>query len=496
MSTALLYLIEKILPAKIKPLVINKLRATLSIFADTSQHRRSERTALVAFAIRVVSAAMAFVIQIILARAMGEFEYGIYIFVWVFVVMAGNLSCLGFHSSVIKLIGQYQEANDLNHIRGLTSGSRIFAMVIATCVAFVGISFIYFFADLVPSYYLVPVMLGATALPMIALGDMLDGTSRAHSWPFIALSPTYIMRPCLIVVLFLAAFQLGFNTNAETALICAIIAAYLTSLTQFLIVTQKLRRQYKEGNRTWDMSHWVKAALPVFMIESLNFLMTNADVLIVGFVLPPDQVAIYFAAAKTMALVHFVYFAVKASAGPNFAEIAAKGDKKELEAAAQKSAKWCFWPTLFVGGSVLALGPFLLSLFGSTFSQGYPVMAILFIGIILKALIGPGEVLLVMVNKQRICALIYAIAFSFNVVLNIILIPEYGINGAAFATALAMVLEAILLLAIIKRRVKIFMFALLPQAPRDTAEIEQSNTNDRARESREQDVLNNTKGLS
>lgn len=503
MTTAFFYWIEKILPAKIRPLVIDKIKAIFSILADDdgSQDKRSERTALVAFAVRVMSAALAFIIQVILARVMGQFEYGIYVFVWVFVVMAGNLSCLGFHSSVIKLIGQYQEADDLNHIRGLASGARIFAILVATCVALSGVAFIYFFADLVPTYYLVPIMLGAFALPMIALGDMLDGTSRAHNWPFIALSPTYLMRPLLILLLFISAFVMDFETSAQTALICAIMAAYITSLTQFVIVTRKLNHTYKKGNRSWDMSAWVKAALPIFVIESLNFLMTNADVLIVGFALPPDQVAIYYAAAKVMALVHFVYFAVKASAGPKFSELAAKGNITGLEAAAQQSAKWCFWPTLLLGSIVVLMGPFLLSLFGSGFSEGHTVMVILLIGILLKSLLGPGEVLLVMVNQHRVCAFIYAIAFSTNLILNMILIPHYGINGAAMATSLAIVFETILLYGTIRSRIGITMFAFCRPNPQSalnasTSKTIESQTKKSADNVHERSILKKIKGAS
>jgi O-antigen/teichoic acid export membrane protein len=59
-------------------------------------------------------------------------------------------------------------------------------------------------------------------------------------------------------------------------------------------------------------------AFPIFLIEGFYFMLTNADVIIVGLYLPPEKVAVYFAAAKTMALVHFVYFAVKAAAAQRF----------------------------------------------------------------------------------------------------------------------------------------------------------------------------------
>lgn len=460
----LLSIIEKILPAKISAAAIAKIGGLVDILANKSPDKTAERTALIAFAIRLFSAALAFLSQILLARAMGEFDYGIYVFVWVFVVIAGNLSCFGFHTSIIKFIPKYQDMNDIGRIRALTMGARIFSMTMATMVALFGFIFIYLFADLVPNYYLVPILLGLIALPMIALGDTLDGTSRAHSWPIIALSPTYIIRPILILILFLGAFLLGYAPDAKIALVCAISATYLTTLGQFLIVTLKLSAQYdgtdQNAPRTWNMGLWIKAALPIFVIESLVYLLTNADVLIVGLMLPPDQVAIYFAAAKTMALVHFVYFAVKASAGPRFSELAAANHLNALDTAAKQTATWTFVPTFVIGGTVLALGYPILLLFGSAFTNGYPVMAILFVGILIKSLVGPGEVLLMMVNQQRICAGIYGLCFSCNLMLNFMLIPKFGIFGAAMATAGAMIIEALLLIIVIKIKVGITMFAL------------------------------------
>ena len=60
-------------------------------------------------------------------------------------------------------------------------------------------------------------------------------------------------------------------------------------------------------------------SLPIFLIESFFFLLTNADVLMVGFYMQPDDVAVYFATVKTLALVHFVYFAVKAGVAQRYA---------------------------------------------------------------------------------------------------------------------------------------------------------------------------------
>jgi len=119
---------------------------------------------------------------------------------------------------------------------------------------------------------------------------------------------------------------------------------------------------------------------------------------------------------------------------------------------------WTFWPSLLVGGVVIAAGPFLLSLFGPSFQAGHLIMVILFAGIITKAMIGPGEVLLTMAGKLKICATIYAVALTANLGLNVLLIPLWGLHGAAAATAGAMMIEAGLLHLIIRRQLGIVMF--------------------------------------
>lgn len=452
--------LEKLLPEKLGNLILPKVLMLLAILANKDGDKNAERTALVAFSIRIISAALAFVSQIILARLMGEFEYGIFVFVWVFIILAGNLSCLGFHTVVIRFVPEYNAHNDPNHIRGLTITARIFALVLATIIGAIGIAVVVFFADKIPNYYLVPAVLGICALPMIALGDVLDGTSRANSWPIIAMSPTFIIRPALIIVFVLGALLYGMQPTAKIALLAAILASYMTTIGQFIVVTKKLRARYAPGERHWELKKWITVALPIFIIEGFYYLLTNADVIIVGFYLEPEKVAVYFAAAKTMALVHFIYFAVKAGAAPKFSSMVAENKMAELNNFAKQTARWTLIPTLLIGGIVLLLGRFLLSMFGESFIDGHTVMIILFFGILAKSFIGPGEILLTMAGKQKICMIVYAGALAANLTLNIMLIPMFGIQGAAIATAGAMTIEAILLFFVIKSQLGITMFAL------------------------------------
>lgn len=443
-----------------------RLQSVLTAENDTA---RAQRMALTAFAIRVLSAGIAFLSQIIQARLMGEFEYGIFAFVWVLVVVFGNLSCLGMHTAVIRFLPQHRSDDDHGLVRGLAWTVRVFAMVSASILAVIGFTILHVAGESIAEYWLIPLFLALFALPMIALGDVLDGTARAHGWTVTALSPTYIIRPVLILAFMLGAIWIGEPRTAVTAMTAALAATYTTTLFQFIRISWRLRRTYGRGALRFSMLPWMKFSLPIFLIDGIGFLLTNSDVVVVGLYMPPDQVGVYYAAAKTIALVQFVYFAVKAAAAPRFSAIMAARDDDALAGFAGQAARWAFWPALAVGLCVLALGEFLLSLFGSAFTAGYVLMVILFAGILAKASIGPGEILLSMAGKQKLCVAVYAITLVVSISLNVSLIPHFGLIGAASATAGAMVVEAVLLHIAVRRVLGIVLFAFAD--PRSTHKI-------------------------
>ena len=189
----------KVLPPRFVARLAPVFERLSTIATATDETSAAQRMAMIAFAIRIFSAAIAFVSQIILARMMGEYEYGVFVFVWVIAIILGNLSCLGFHTAVIRFLPQYRTAGADEAIIGLAATARIFAMLSATLIAATGIAAIYFLGDRIDAHYVQPLFIGAFVLPMIALGDVLDGTARANGWPVHALSPTYIIRPLLIL---------------------------------------------------------------------------------------------------------------------------------------------------------------------------------------------------------------------------------------------------------------------------------------------------------
>lgn len=449
---------DRMLPAKAAALLRPLFSRVDQLLSPADEAAVAKRMSLIAFGIRIISAVIALVSQVLLARWMGSFEYGIFVLVWVSMIIAGNLSCLGFHTSIIRYIPEYLEKKLFAELRGIILASRLFSLAVSTAIALAGLAFIRFNAGSIEPFYVVPFYLGMFCLPMIALSDVLQGMSRAHSWPFSALAPIYLVRPILILLLMVMAIGTGYDASAETAVTCALVATYATTIGQLVFVTNAVDRRIPSGPRKVLFNQWLAVSLPIFLVEGFFFLLTNADVLMVGFFMTPHDVAIYFATVKILALVHFVYFAVKAGVAQRYAQFAHSGDDEKLAAFARQTVAWTFWPSLLMAAFVLLFGQFLLQLFGSDFTAGYPLLFVLLAGIAARASVGPAESVLTMSGNQNACAKVYAATLAVNLILNFILIPILGLWGAAIATGLAMLFEATTLSITVWRKLGFVMF--------------------------------------
>jgi O-antigen/teichoic acid export membrane protein len=431
-----------------------------AILADKSDNRLAQLFAGKVFLIRIASAMLALVSQVLLARWMGSFQFGIYIYVWTWVLMIGSVSDVGLSSAARRFIPEYAELKTPDLLRGFLTGSRWLAVAIAGAIGAACAGLVTLLSPFIDHYTLVPLYLACLTVPIYALGQAQAGIAQSYNWPNLALVPFYIWRQGIITVAMGAAYLFGAPTDAITGIAIAVGTTWAVTLGQLFALDRRLKKTVPTGPKRYEPRIWLATSLPILMVEFFYLLLTYVDILTLERFRSPEDVAVYYAGARILALVAFIYFAISGATTHKFTQYHVAGDKERLASFFAETVKWTFWPSLAACAVILALGKPLLSLFGENFERGYAVMFILAVGMLARAAVGPAERLLNMLGERKQCALIYAGAFAINLVLCVLLIPHLGIEGAAVATSTALVVESIALYLVAKRRLGFHVFIM------------------------------------
>ena len=411
-----------------------------------------QRLAGTVFLIRVAAAVLAYASNVLFARWMGSFEFGIFVYVWTWVLLIGQALDLGLATAAQRFIPEYRERGMLDLLRGYIAYSRWLAVGVAIVIAALCGGLVHLLTPHLDHYTIIPLYIACIALPAYALANVQDGISRSYDWVGLGIVPTYIVRQVLLTVLMGAAWLGGLPLDAVTAMVLSAAAIWLPALGQMLVLNRRLRRRIEPGPKAHNVRLWIATALPILMAESFYLLLTHADLLVLQQFRSPEDVAVYYAAAKTLALVAFIHFSIAATTAHRVAAYHAAGDRDGLAAFMRKAINLTFWPSLVATLAILALGKPILALFGAQFTAGYHLMFILAVGLLARAAVGPMERFLNVIGEQRMCALVYAGAFAVNIALCILLIPPFGAAGAAIAISTALVVETIALVMLLKRR--------------------------------------------
>ncbi len=421
----------------------------------------TRRLAATVFAIRVLGAALAYLTQVLLARWLGESDYGVYAYVWTWLITLGSILDLGMAVSAQKFIPLYRR-DDAALLRGFLRGSRWLAFAVA-CVAAASLACVTFvISPLIDPRFVAPFYLGCLALPAFVMANMQDGIARSHDWMKLAQIPQFVARHALTIGFAAGLIALGAQLNVTAAMACSVIAIWLVMFVQLLLLRRRLAATVDGGPAAYDMRVWLSTAFPILLVEGFYLLLANTDIVVLQIYRTTAEVGVYFAVIKTFALVSFVHYALATTAAHRFSEFHATGDNERLARYLESVVKWTFWPSLATVIVLLVAGKPLLSLFGPRFADGFVIMPVFAIGILARAALGPVERLLNMLGEQRLCAAIYALAFAINLAGCLLTVPRYGGAGAAASTSLALVIESILLFWVTRRKLGFHAFALTP----------------------------------
>lgn len=400
---------------------------------------------------KVVGVTLALLSSVLVARVYGAEMMGILAIVQAFMVMASIFAILGTNVSILRLIPEHLAKYSV------TSAFRVYRktqyLVALTSVLVGGLLFCG--ADLIAEKIFskpnLSLYIALTALCVIfrALMDLnteaVRGLRLIRTFAFMQIVPHAAM---LVVLLAMMMISRQMNDPVYSQL-----AAWgITALIGALIMDRAFRRRTQSNDivQPMPLRRLLALSMPMLMTASMNFIIAQMGVLILGMYRPASEVGYYAAAVKLATLTTFMLQAINSMAAPKFSELFHTGRLDELFYVAKKSTKLIFWTTAPLLLFLVILGPFVLSLFGEGFTVAYLPMLILVAGQFINSVSGSTGYFMNMTGHQREFRNIITTASILNLVLNFILIPRFGLFGAAWVGTISIAIWNIWTLIYIK----------------------------------------------
>lgn len=410
--------------------------------------------------IKVIHALLTFLIAVLLARILDPAGYGAYSFVLALLTVLAIPAQFGLPNLVIRETAKAQSEEAWGLMKGVWRWANTIALSLSLSIGLIAIV-----AVLKIGHHFDPVVVstfgvGLLLVPLTAIGNLRGAALCGLRNVVQGQLPELALRPA-----FLALAILSFLLLAPSAQFTPYLAMAMTAcaaLFAFIIGTWLLLKNSPPELRQTDIKpvylhrNWIASVLPMALIAGMHLINKHTDVLMLGWFLTPEDVGRYAVAAQGAMLVVFGLNAANMVVSPHFARLYVQGDLVRLQRLVTVSARAIFavaLPTVLL--LVFAGEQLLRIVFGEAYTHASSALAILALGQLVNATMGSVGFLLTMTGHEREVARGVAIAAACNVGLNLFLIPPYGLEGAAIATAVSTALWNVILWRSVSRHLGI-----------------------------------------
>ena len=391
-----------------------------------------------------------------IARLLGDEPVGLYYIAIAVHDLLALLCSGGFQTALTRFVSAHLATGDMPRLRGtLQTGRGI--PVIAACA--VGATLALIASPLANGAFDQPTLVRlfvcvAIALPASVFTDVTLAATRGYRTmkPYAVIG--LVFQPGMRLVVTVLAIWNG--SGILGALIALIVSNYIAAG----VASRALRRI--TGRLDVRPVHETSALLRFSAVTWASTLAIDAfiwaDTLLLGILRSAEEVGVYQVASRLVLLAAIFVMPFTQAVAPRISDLYARGDLDELRALYVTITGWmvrlALVPTL-----ILVIAPReLLSIFGPSFTEGAAVTVILAAGALIHATTGPSGAMLNMTGRPAWALANNVATVIVNIALNLVLIPPYGIIGAATAWTSSLVFTNVLVAWQIKRALNVHPF--------------------------------------
>jgi len=423
--------------------------------------------AAASLAIQVGAVVLGFLLQLLLARTLGAGSYGIFAYAFAWLNIGVLVGTFGLDQASVRYLSGFAASGDHRAFAAFRRYARRLATGICTILVLTASALLAVTWNRLKPELAVTFAVAIAVLPLTVPLELKAATARALKNIPLADGPRLGLRPALFL-LFAGMFAWLAPLQPTAAHMMGLYAA--ASLFVLITATLLVRSIVPLANQAGsppahDTGRWLRSAATLAMAATFSLVLGQTDVLLLGTLRNTHEAGLYAAATRLATFVPFGLNVALAIGAPVAAEVYARGDRLAL----QRTATW-----LATAGLLFALPPVLaffvysqplLGLFGAEFVAAGRVLQILTVGQTINVASGPVGYLLMMTGHERQAAAVMGGSALLNFVLNAAFIWQWGMIGAAVATAVSMAVWNLTMLSLVYKHLGVNA-TVLPWRPR------------------------------
>jgi len=379
-------------------------------------------------------------LNILLARILVPDLAGTVFFCIALGTFVSLISRLGLDVACLKNIASLQDDRQRSYFdRSLTLAflANIPAILIGLVVVY--------FSKTTESHFLLSAVFFATAALCISLTHISSETLKAKERTSEGLFWQTGFQPGLTLIL------VWFTGNELHTVVACFAVSYVLGMIGS-VTRARLSMPRASGGTAIGWKEMLVLCLPLMLIAVANSVIELSDTVLLGLMRSASEVSIYYIAAKLTALSTTLLFIINGTIAPGISRRWSGGDYAGAFDIVNKYSKVMLGLAVLILAGMFLLHDYILMVFGEQYREkgAFPLL-VLATGYFFVLAAGPLCIFMTMTGNHRQYMYNNMAAAVLNVVLNLVLIPRYGVNGACFATAVALSLKNILLYVQYKR---------------------------------------------
>lgn len=425
----------------------------------------------ISFILRFGGLAIGYLLTLVIAHLFGAKGLGDYVLAITVLRLFTLLAKIGLDTTSIRFIASFASQKKWTSIFHF----RKQVIIILSFTSIISSLLMYFLAnpiaDLININYRYVEINAFFVMPMaffILHYQSLRGLKRIAEFSFFYRVSQALFSVISIVIIY------QFTQVSEVPVYAYLVSVFIVSLLSFLSFRYWLKNR-SEGEESAEQeimtySTLLKISIPLMFAQSVQFIMAWTDKLMLGAIDTPNvilglttnssEVGIYHVAFKLSMFAAVSLMAINSIAAPKFAEMFGKNDMEGFKKVVHQSTKMIFWATLPLVMIFFIFPEFFLGWFGDgeEFKIGVTAFIFLSCGRLISSFSGSVGNILQMTGNQNIYAKILLFGAILNVALNLILIPKYGINGAAIASMSSLIVWNLSMVLVVKKKFGFYTF--------------------------------------